>query len=57
MLVDTHCHIQSIGMASGERSTRELWAKSDLNVSQVLQNAQRGWRDQNDLREVRLCGQ
>lgn len=40
MLVDTHCHIQSIGLASGERSTRELWAKSDLNVSQVLQNAQ-----------------
>jgi TatD DNase family protein len=26
-LVDTHCHIQSIGLAAGERVTRELWAK------------------------------
>ncbi|PIZ63360.1 preprotein translocase [Candidatus Saccharibacteria bacterium CG_4_10_14_0_2_um_filter_52_9] len=26
-LVDTHCHIQSIGAAAGERSTREIWAK------------------------------
>ena len=26
-LVDTHCHIQSIGVGRGERITRELWAK------------------------------
>jgi TatD DNase family protein len=26
-LVDTHCHIQSIGLDRGERTTRELWAK------------------------------
>ncbi|HEX4774745.1 MAG TPA: TatD family hydrolase [Candidatus Saccharimonadales bacterium] len=26
-LVDTHCHIQSIGSAKGERVTREIWAK------------------------------
>lgn len=26
-LVDTHCHIQSAGLDSGERVTRELWAK------------------------------
>ena len=28
-LVDTHCHIQSIGASAGERVTRELWAKAD----------------------------
>lgn len=27
-LVDTHCHIQSIGLKKGERITRELWAKT-----------------------------
>lgn len=27
-LVDTHCHIQSIGQPVGERITRELWAKA-----------------------------
>ena len=27
-LVDTHCHIQSIGLKHGERVTRELWAKA-----------------------------
>ena len=27
-LVDTHCHIQSAGMKTGERATRELWAKA-----------------------------
>jgi TatD DNase family protein len=26
-LVDTHCHIQSIGLDIGERTTQELWAK------------------------------
>jgi TatD DNase family protein len=35
-LVDTHCHIQSIGLDSGERSTRELWAKSDLTADGVV---------------------
>lgn len=38
-LVDTHCHIQSIGMLGGERSTRELWAKSDLTAEAVIDNA------------------
>lgn len=28
-LVDTHCHIQSIGLDVGERTTRELWAKAE----------------------------
>ncbi len=28
-LVDTHCHIQSIGSSIGERHTRELWAKNN----------------------------
>jgi TatD DNase family protein len=27
-LVDTHCHIQSIGQDGGERITREMWAKA-----------------------------
>lgn len=27
-LVDTHCHIQSIGLDQGERSTQEMWAKA-----------------------------
>ncbi len=27
-LIDTHCHIQSIGLQKGERTTRELWAKA-----------------------------
>lgn len=27
-LVDTHCHIQSIGVPKGERVTQELWAKA-----------------------------
>jgi TatD DNase family protein len=27
-LVDTHCHIQSIGLRQGERTTHELWAKA-----------------------------
>jgi TatD DNase family protein len=27
-LVDTHCHIQSIGITAGERHTQELWAKA-----------------------------
>jgi TatD DNase family protein len=27
-LTDTHCHIQSAGLPEGERTTRELWAKT-----------------------------
>lgn len=39
-LVDTHCHIQSIGLAAGERTTRELWAKANsLTVDSVLEQA------------------
>lgn len=39
-LVDTHCHIQSVGLEVGERSTREKWAKvPDLTGDLVVQNA------------------
>lgn len=38
-LVDTHCHIQSIGLNTGEKSTRELWAKTNLTADQVVANA------------------
>jgi TatD DNase family protein len=38
-LVDTHCHIQSIGSSSGEENTRKLWAKADLNPDQVISRA------------------
>lgn len=39
-LVDTHCHIQSIGLKKGERTTRKLWAKSqDLNADSVVADA------------------
>lgn len=39
-LIDTHCHIQSVGAGIGERSTRELWAKAGtLNADAVLKNA------------------
>lgn len=38
--VDTHCHIQSVGLQTGERSTRELWAKApDLTADHVVANA------------------
>ena len=30
---DTHCHIQSAGLTVGERSTRELWAKSSQDTT------------------------
>jgi TatD DNase family protein len=37
---DTHCHIQSVGLTTGERSTRELWAKdAGLTIEQVITNA------------------
>ncbi|MDB5170565.1 MAG: Preprotein translocase [Candidatus Saccharibacteria bacterium] len=35
-LVDTHCHIQSAGLTSGERSTRELWAKNPALTADSL---------------------
>lgn len=39
-LVDTHCHIQSVDAAKGERTTRELWAKAgDLTAVKVISNA------------------
>jgi TatD DNase family protein len=39
-LVDTHCHIQSIGEVVGERTTQEMWAKAkDLTPDSVLINA------------------
>lgn len=39
-LVDTHCHIQSIGLAEGERTTRELWAKlPELTAYTVVASA------------------
>jgi len=38
-LVDTHCHIQSIGQNEGERTTRQLWAKSGLKADQVIDAA------------------
>lgn len=39
-LIDTHCHIQSAGLAEGERTTRDLWAKAPgLTPDQILANA------------------
>jgi TatD DNase family protein len=40
-LVDTHCHIQSIGLpdGSGERITREMWAKAALTADGVVADA------------------
>lgn len=39
-LVDTHCHIQSIGQVGGERATRELWAKApELSADEVVSAA------------------
>ena len=39
-LVDTHCHIQSIGLAEGERTTWELWSKADgLTADGVITDA------------------
>ncbi len=40
-LFDTHCHIQSVGQTGGERSTRELWAKSgETSVDAVVERAE-----------------
>ncbi|MEK7599728.1 MAG: TatD family hydrolase [Patescibacteria group bacterium] len=39
-LVDTHCHIQSIGLSEGEKVTRELWADAkDLTRDMAVTNA------------------
>ncbi|HET9098266.1 MAG TPA: TatD family hydrolase [Candidatus Saccharimonadales bacterium] len=38
-LVDTHCHIQSIGQEQGERHTLELWKESGLEADTVIANA------------------
>jgi TatD DNase family protein len=39
-LVDTHCHIQSIGQAGGERITREMWVKAaGLTADTVIDQA------------------
>lgn len=39
-LVDTHCHIQSIGLSLGERSTAESWSKApELTADTVVQAA------------------
>lgn len=39
-LFDTHCHVQSVGLKTGERSTRELWAKdTNLNLDGVVSAA------------------
>lgn len=40
MLVDTHCHIQSVGAAKGEAVTKELWGRQpDLTAKQILEQA------------------
>lgn len=39
-LVDTHCHIQSIGQKIGERHTRELWVKAETTAEDVIKRAQ-----------------
>lgn len=38
-LVDTHCHIQSVGLTEGERTTRELWAKAGLTADGIVKEA------------------
>lgn len=40
-LFDTHCHIQSVGQSTGERTTRELWTKAgDISLDDVIARAQ-----------------
>lgn len=42
-LIDTHCHIQSIGLKQGERTTRELWANiKDITADRVVAEAAAG---------------
>lgn len=39
-LIDSHCHIQSIGAHAGEPATRKLWSKaSDLTPDNVIDRA------------------
>lgn len=39
-LIDTHCHIQSAGKSTGEKTTRELWAKAgDTSVDDIVSRA------------------
>jgi TatD DNase family protein len=38
-LVDTHCHIQSIGLSKGERTTREMWSKAGVKADNVVAEA------------------
>lgn len=38
-LVDTHCHIQSIGLEQGERATRQLCATADSSPNRVISEA------------------
>jgi TatD DNase family protein len=41
IFIDTHCHIQSAGSDSGERSTQEMWAKAgDTSVDQIVARAE-----------------
>ena len=39
-LIDTHCHIQSVGLDKGELTTRSLWAKTpELSANSVIDAA------------------
>ena len=39
-LVDTHCHIQSVGLSNGERTTSELWSKApELTAAEVIRSS------------------
>jgi TatD DNase family protein len=39
-LIDTHCHIQSVGLDKGEVTTRSLWAKApELSAASVVDGA------------------
>ena len=37
--IDTHCHIQSAGLDTGERSTQEMWAKAHSSVDEIVTRA------------------
>ena len=40
-LVDSHCHIQSIGSKTGEANTKKHWAKSGFTVDGVIDRAKK----------------
>lgn len=41
-LIDTHCHIQSIGTTSGERNTRDKWQKAGItDPDEIISNAKK----------------